>query len=156
MKLTARASVDIPKPADQVFDFATSCEGFPRFIWAYGPIPGITRAEMVAGQAPKAGAERHVHLTDGNVVKEQLLAYDRPSRHRYRWLHAPAFPNSLIFSAAEGDWRFTATSGGTRIDWDYHFELTSVFALLAAPLLLVFRLWMKRSLLRARSVLAAN
>lgn len=156
MKLTARASVEIPKPIDLVFDLATSCEGFPRFIWAYGPIPGVKRAEMVGGQAPKASAERHIHMTDGNVVEEELLAYDRPSRHRYRWLKPPAFPFSLIVRTAEGDWRFTTTSGGTRIDWDYHFELTSIFALLGAPLLLVFRLWMQRALLRARTVLAAD
>ncbi|MFA5941340.1 MAG: SRPBCC family protein [Sinimarinibacterium sp.] len=157
MKLTARASVQIPESADRVFDFATSCEGFPRFIWAFGPIPGITRAEMIGGQSPKAGAERHIHMTDGNVVEEELLTYDRPSRHRYRWLKPPAFPFSLIFCAAEGDWRFTTANGGTRIDWDYSFELTSIFSLpLAAPLLLVFRRWMQRTLLRARTVLAAD
>ncbi len=156
MKLTARASVEIPKSAELVFDFATSCEGFPRFIWAFGPIPGITRAEMVGGQAPAAGVERHIHMTDGNVVEEELLTYDRPSRHRYRWLKPPAFPFSLIVRTAEGDWRFTATDGGTRIDWDYRFELTSVLALLGAPLILVFQHWMQRALLRARSVLTAD
>lgn len=157
MKLTARASVEIPKPVDQVFDFATSCEGFPRFIWAFGPIPGITRAEMVGGQAPKAGAERHIYTSDGNVVEEELLAYDRPSRHRYRWLKPPAFPFSLLVRTAEGDWRFTETSGGTRIDWDYSFELTSAFVLpFAPPFMFLFRRFMQRALLRARSVLAAD
>lgn len=157
MKLTARASVEIPKPVEQVFDFATSCEGFPRFIWAYGPIPGITRAEMVDMQTPQAGAKRHIYLTDGNVVEEELLAYDRPSRHRYRWLKPPAFPFSLIVRTAQGDWRFTATDAATRIDWEYSLELTSALALpLAAPLMLVFRRWMQRTLRRARTVLAAD
>ncbi|HSW12317.1 MAG TPA: SRPBCC family protein [Solimonas sp.] len=156
MKLTARASVEIPSPPEQVFDFATSCEGFPRFIWAYGPIPGIIRAEMRGGQPPQAGAERSIHMTDGNVIEEELLAYDRPSRHRYRWLKPPAFPFSLIVRTAEGDWRFTAANGGTRIDWDYSFELTSSFAWpFAALLMSIFRRWMQRTLLRARSVLAA-
>jgi len=157
VKLTTHASVEIPKPADRVFDFATSCEGFPRFIWALGPIPGISRAEMVGGQTAKAGAERRIHMTDGSVVEEELLAYDRPSRHRYRWLKPPAFPFSLIVRTGEGDWRFTAANGGTRIDWDYTFELTSAFALpLAAPLMIVFRRWMQRALLRACTVLAAD
>lgn len=156
MKLTARASVEIPSAPDRVFDFATSCEGFPRFIWPYGPIPGIVRAEMLRGQAPVAGAERHIHMTDGNVVEEELLAYDRPSRHRYRWLKPPAFPFSLIVRTAEGDWRFTPANGGTRIDWDYSFELTSVLAWpFAALLMMIFRRWMQRTLLRARTVLAA-
>jgi uncharacterized protein YndB with AHSA1/START domain len=157
MKLTEHASVEIPRPVEQVFDFATSCEGFPRFIWAFGPIPGITRAEMLGGLAPKAGAERHIHMTDGNVVEEELLAYDRPSRHSYRWLKPPAFPFSIIVRTAQGDWRFTAANGGTRIDWDYTFELTSPLALpLAAPLMMIFRRWMQRTLLRARTVLTAD
>lgn len=158
MRMTARASVQIPKAADQVFDLTTSCDGFPRFIWAYGPIPGITRAEMVGGRAPRTGAERHIHMTDGNVVEEELLVYDRPTRHRYRWLKPPAFPFSMIVRTAQGDWRFTSTTnGGTRIDWDYSFELTSALALpLAAPLMIIFRRWMRRTLLRARTVLAAD
>lgn len=157
MKLATHASVEIPSPADRVFDFATSCEGFPQFIWAYGPIPGITRAEIVGAQPPQAGVERHIHMTDGNVVEEELLTYERPSQHRYRWLKPPAFPFSLIVRTGEGDWRFTATNGGTRIDWTYSFELTSALAWpLAAPLMIVFRRWMQRALLRARTVLAAD
>lgn len=157
MKLTARAWVEIPRDAGRVFDFTTSCEGFPRFIWAFGPIPGITRAEMVGGQPPKAGAERRIHMTDGDVIEEELLAYDRPSRHRYRWLKPPAFPFSLLVRNAEGDWRFTAANGGTRIEWDYTFELTSALVLpFAAPLMMVFRSWMRRTLLRARTVLEGD
>lgn len=157
MKLTARASVEIPRPADRVFDFATSCEGFPRFIWAFGPIPRITRAEMVGGQSPEAGAQRHIHMTDGNVVEEELLAYDRPSRHHYRWLKPPAFPFSLIVRTAEGDWRFTTIKGATRIEWAYSFELTSVFVWpLSMPLIFIFRHWMHRTLERARTVLATD
>jgi uncharacterized protein YndB with AHSA1/START domain len=157
MKMTKRASVQIPQPAERVFDFATSCEGFPQFIWPLGPIPGITRAEMIGGRLPEAGAERHIHMTDGNVIEEELLAYDRPSRHRYHWLKPPAFPFSLIISTGEGDWHFTAADGGTRIDWDYTFELTSPVAWpIAAPLLFLFGHWMQRALLRARTVLAAD
>jgi uncharacterized protein YndB with AHSA1/START domain len=157
MRLSAHATVEIPRPAEAVFDFTTSCEGFPRFIGSFGPIPGIVRAEMLGAAAPKAGAERRIHMTDGSVVDEEVLAYDRPSRHRYRWLKPPAFPFSLIVRAGEGDWRFTPASGGTRIEWDYHFELTTPLAWpLAAALMFVFRRWMQRALLRARSVLTAS
>ena len=154
MKLSARAAVEIPRPVGEVFDFATSCQGFPRFIHALGPIPGIARAEMVGVPAPKAGAERRIHMTDGSVVAEEVLAYDRPSRHRYRWLEPPAFPFSLIVRGGEGDWRFTAAGGGTMVEWVYAFELTSPLAWpLAAAVVVVFRRWMQRALLRARSVL---
>ena len=48
------------RPAEAVFDFATSCEGFPRFLLAFGPIPGIVRAEMsgAAGAEGRARAPR--------------------------------------------------------------------------------------------------
>jgi len=155
VKLSAHASVEIPRPAAEVFDFASSCEGFPRFIGPYGPIPGIARAEMVNGAAPKAGAERRIHMTDGSVVAEEVLAYERPSRHRYRWLKPPAFPFSLVVRSGEGDWRFAPAGGGTRVDWHYSFELTSPLAWpFAAGLVLVFRRWMQSALLRARAVLA--
>jgi hypothetical protein len=60
MKLSARADVLIQRPIDEVFDFATSCQDFPRFIHPFGPIPGIARAEMWAsrgrGPAPSASS----------------------------------------------------------------------------------------------------
>ena len=157
MRLSAHADVEIPRPAEAVFDFATSCEGFPRFILPFGPIPGIARAEMLGAAEPKAGAERRIHMSDGSIVDEEVLAYDRPSRHRYRWLKPPAFPFSLIVRSGEGDWRFHAVSGGTRVEWDYAFELTSPLAWpLAAALMGIFRRWMQRALGRARSVLTAS
>ena len=157
MKLSAHAAVEIPRPVAEVFDFASSCEGLPRFIGSFGPIPGIARAEMVNGAAPKAGAERRIQMTDGSVVDEELIAYERPSRHRYRWLKPPAFPFSLVVRAGEGDWRFAPAGGGTRIDWDYTFELTSPLAWpFAAALMPVFRRWMQRALQRARAVLAPS
>ena len=75
----------------------------------------------------------------------------------YRWLKPPAFPFSLIVRHGEGDWHFSAANGGTRIDWEYTFELTSPLAWpLAAAVMLIFRRWMQRALLRARSVLTAS
>jgi hypothetical protein len=93
-------------------------------------------------------------MTDGSVVREEVLAWERPSRHRYRWLDPPAFPFSLLVRSGEGDWRFAPADGGTRIEWVYTFELTSpLVSPLAAALMPVFRRWMQRALLCARSVL---
>ena len=157
MNVSAHASVEIPRPAAEVFDLTTSCEDLPRFMHAFGPIPGVARAEMVGGAAPKTGTERRVHMTDGSVVGEELLAYERPTRHRYRWLEPPAFPFSLLVRSGEGDWRFSPTNGGTRIEWDYRFELTSPLVWpLALPVTFLFRRWMRGALLRARSLLAPS
>jgi hypothetical protein len=157
MKLSVQAAVEVPRSAEEVFDFATSCEGFPRFIHPLGPIPGIARAEMLGAAAPKPGAQRRIHMTDGSVVDEEVLAYDRPLRHRYRWLEPPAFPFSLIVRRGEGDWHFSRTGGGTRVEWDYHFDLTSPLVWpLAKALMAIFRRWMQQALLRARGVLAPS
>ena len=96
-------------------------------------------------------------MSDGRIVGEELLAYDRPARHRYRWLRPPAFPFSLLVSGGEGDWRFTGVNGGTRIEWDYTFELRSPLAWpVALALKAIFGRWMQRALLRPRTVLTSG
>jgi uncharacterized protein YndB with AHSA1/START domain len=157
MRLTNRAEIEIARPVEEVFDLAAACEGFPRFLLPFGPIPGVASAELVDAAAPKAGVRRDVHMTDGSTMREEILAFDRPSRHRYRWLNRPAPPFSWLVRAAEGDWTFTATPTGTRIVWLYHLEPTSPIALvLAAPIALLFRSWMQRGLARLPAALASS
>ena len=155
MKITARASVDVPRPIEEVFDFATACDGFPRFLFPLGPLPGIRSSRMLDAPAPKTGARREVVMTDSSRLEEELLAYDRPSRHRYRWLNRPARPFSWLVRGGEGDWSFTPTADGTRVIWLYTFEPTSaVTGVLARPLVWFFQRWMQRGLDRLRATLA--
>jgi len=154
MNVSARADIEIRRAADDVFDLAASCEGFPRFIHRLGPIPGVTHAELVDAAVPKSGVRRRISTTDGNVIEEELLAFERPSRHRYRWRNRPPLPFRLLVSGAEGDWSFAPIAGGTRIVWDYRFELTSPFVYpLAAVGMALFRRWMQRALARLSSLL---
>jgi hypothetical protein len=88
------------------------------------------------------------------VLDEEIVAFDRPHRHRYRWLNRPAPPFSYLVSGGEGDWTFTADGASTRIVWSYTFELTSPLVLpLMLPVRALFRRWMQRGLERIREEL---
>jgi hypothetical protein len=154
MEIATRTEQHVPLPPEAVFDRAVACETFPRILLPLGPIPGVARAEMVGGGEPKAGAQRRIELTDGSVMGEELLAFDRPRRHAYRWLDPPALPLSLLVRRGTGDWSFTPEAGGTRIAWSYRFELTSPLAWpLAALVALLFRRWMAQGLAELRTLL---
>jgi hypothetical protein len=155
VKLRARAEVHVPKPPEAVFDFATACETFPRILLPLGPVPGIAKAEMLGAGAPRAGARRRIGMTDGSTIDEEILAFDRPGLHRYRWLNRPAPPFSWLVRGGEAEWTFAPSQGGTRIVWTYAFELTTpLVAPLGAAVIAVFRRWMMRGLEGVRSALA--
>lgn len=157
MKVSMQAEFEVARPVEEVFDFATACDGFPLFLFPLGPIPGVASARMIDSPTPVAGARRDILMTDHATIQEELLAYDRPSRHRYRWLNRPAPPFSWLVRGGEGDWHFTAVPGGTRIVWLYHFELTSRLALVATPpLMFFFKRWMQRGLQRIPAAMSAG
>jgi hypothetical protein len=109
---------------------------------------------MVDAAALKPRARRRVAMTDGNVIEEELLVFERAVRHRYRWVNRPAAPFSLLVRGGEGDWIFARAGDGTRIVWTYEFKLTTPFVYpLAAAMLFFFRRWMEQGLARLGSLL---
>jgi uncharacterized protein YndB with AHSA1/START domain len=154
MAIEAHAEIEIPKPVDEVFALATSCAGFPRFLLRMGPIPAVASAVLVDAAEPKPGGRRRLVLGDGSTMEEEILAFDRPSRHRYRWGAPPAPPFSWLVRGAEGDWTFSPEGAGTRVRWTYRFEpASSLAALFARPVVLLFQRWMQRGLERLRELL---
>jgi hypothetical protein len=156
--IEARAQVQIAAPPEAVFDTGADYRAFARFIHAYGPIPGIVSAQMHGGAAPAAGVHRDVHISDRSTLEEVILAFDRPSRHSYRWVRPPAGPLALVVRVGEGDWLFEPVQGGraTRLIWTYSFELTSPLAYPAALVLrVVFARWMQKNLDRLRALIEA-
>src|SRR5262245_35546230 len=133
MQLGTRAEIEVARPVERIFDFAVACETFPRVLLPLGPLPGVSGAEMLDGAEPKPGARRRILLSDGSSVLEELLAFERPLRHCYRWVEPPRGALALLVRQGQGDWRFAPSARGTRIAWSYRFELTSA---LAAPLAL--------------------
>ncbi len=156
MRIAQSATVHVPRPIEEVFDFSVACETFPRVLRPLGPIAGVAKAEMIDAPAPRTGARRRIQMTDGSAIEEELVAFDRPTRHRYRWLNRPAPPFSWLVRGGEGDWTFAPSRGGTSIVWVYSFDLTTPLAYpLAAPFGLLFRRWMMRGLFRIRAALTA-
>ena len=155
MELKRHARYELPWPIEAVFDMAVDCQGLPRYLHALGPIPGVRRAHMVDDQPPAMGAKREVIFSDGSTMLEEILAFDRPTRHCYRWLKPPAPPFNRLVRSACSDVRFTPTAAGARVDWSYRFELTSPWispiALLAAMLM---QRWMQTGLQRLPEALA--
>ena len=155
MHVQIRASTEVPRPLEATFDFATAADGFAKVLRPVPPIPGVRGAEIVGGGEPKTGGRRVVHMTDGSTVYEELLAWERPKRHRYRWASKPAFPFSLLVRAGEGDWHFSPAGTGTRIDWTYRFELTTPLVYpLALLVTALFRRWMQAGLDAIRAELS--
>jgi hypothetical protein len=112
-----------------------------------GSIAGITKAEMINGAPLAAGARRRIELSDGAVIEEDVVAFDRPTRHTYRWNRGLRAPAKFLVHAGEGDWTFSDQDGGTRIDWTYTFELTTPVVYLAALVMRgQFQRWMDQQL----------
>jgi uncharacterized protein YndB with AHSA1/START domain len=159
MKLDARATVHVPRPPEQVFDFAVANQNLSRMLQRKGPIPGVTGAELIAegesgGTELRAGARRRVSMTYGSTLIEEVIALDRPQRHEYRWAHPPPPPFSLLIRGGHATWTFVPDRGGTRVDWLYTFELASPLALpLAAVAVALFKSWMGDGLARLRAAL---
>lgn len=152
MNISTSASIDIPHPRPEVFEFACDNATFERDLRPRGLIAGIDKAEMFEGHALEEGALRRISMTDGSVLTEHVLDYDPPSRHRYRWTEGVKPPFSFLVRSGTGCWDFSEIEGGTRVEWSYVFELKSA---LAYPLLLLvvplFRGWQKQGLEAIRS-----
>jgi hypothetical protein len=99
------------------------------------------------GQPLRTGARRLIEMSDGAILMEDIVAYERPSRHRYRWTQGLRPPAKFLVSAGEAEWIFTERGASTRIDWSYTFDLTTP---LVYPLALImvsqFRGWMVQQL----------
>ena len=129
MEVTAAASIEIAKPIDSVFDYAVTSENIPRVFVGYGPIPAVVSATVRGDGVMREGATRTIENSDGSVIDEAIIAFVRPTRQAYRLPGGFKKPFSFLVRSAEGNWAFSSTpSGGTRIDWDFRFELTSPIA----------------------------
>ena len=147
MHLDTRIELIVDYPPEQVFDLAGDYRNFPRTIAKTALVPGVVSAEPLPGSPERGlGSRRRLALTDGSFMEEEVIAFERPREHTYRWLKAPPMPIALIVRGAQGSWRFTPDPRGTRIEWSYRFELTSPLALpFALPLVAAFRAWMNNS-----------
>lgn len=156
MLLRTGASIELPLRPQEAFDLITGPDALARLpeVWlGYGPIPRIVKAEMVGGAPMRVGAVRRVWTADGSVTDEEIREHARPARHAYRLVAGLRPPLSFFVRWNEGDWTFTPTAEGTRIDWRYTWELTSplVFPVMGPLVLVFFRRAMEDCLARVKA-----
>lgn len=155
MNISTSASIVIPKPLEEVFDFCCRNETYEQHLRPRLPVAGVQSCELFDGHSLEAGGHRRVTLTDGSVLDEEILDYAPPSLHRYRWSKGLKGPFALLVRSGTGTWTFTAADGGTRVDWSYDFALKSALAYpLALPVMPLFRGWLKQSLRSIQTALS--
>ncbi len=152
MRLSTTQSMLVAAPPATVFDVVTDSAALTRAMRRHGPIPGVIRVEWPAGSRLAPGAVRHVTMTDGSILTERIEELDRPSLYRYELFAGIRPPLSLLVRSGTSTWRFERASSGTRIRWEFAFELTSRAAWPAASALLrlFFAPWMRRALVSIR------
>jgi hypothetical protein len=147
MQLRASATIEIARPREVVFDFSCACETYVKLFRPRGPIAGVAKAAMIDGAPLAAGARRRIELSDGAVLEEDVLAFDRPTRHTYRWDRGLRAPAKFLVRAGEGDWTFRDHGRGTLVVWSYTFELTTPVVYFAALIMRgQFQRWMEQQL----------
>lgn len=163
MKVSTATSIVIARPREEVFDLCTKADTPERFFRPLGPIAGVVKSEMHAGEVLKTGAHRTITMTDGVVLEEVILDYTRPARHQYRWVGGLKPPFSWLVRSGTGCWDFTEVEDGTRVEWKYVFELRSPLAYPATlPILALFNRWLVQGLnaiaadIARQSTIAAN
>jgi uncharacterized protein YndB with AHSA1/START domain len=157
MFLRAFATLVIPRPPEQVFDFVTAPDAVARTFHGHGPIPGAVRSELIGEQSMRVGSIRRVHNSDGSIVDEEILELERPRAQAYRLVSGLRPPLSWLVRTAAGRWTFTAVPSGTRVDWTFDFVLRSPLLWpFVLPLRSPFQKAMSQALAKTRELLGAS
>ncbi|HMJ11534.1 MAG TPA: SRPBCC family protein [Polyangiaceae bacterium] len=157
MQVHSQAEIIVPGTPEKTFDAAVAAGMLSRILHAWGVLPGVKSAEIEGGGPVRTGSRRRVTMSDGSIVVEEILAHDAPREHRYRWLTKPKQPVPLVIRSAEARWTFEPSGPGTRIVWNYTFELTSSLATVPGRLFaLLFERWMGQGLKRLRAVMSGE
>jgi hypothetical protein len=147
MEISAKRSIVVPRPQNEVFEFCTQNDTFERTLRPLGPIAGVAKVELRDGDIVQTGAHRTITLTDGSVLEEEVLDYTPPERHQYRWKKGLKPPFSWLVHSGTGCWEFSPVNGGTQIEWSYVFELRSSLAYpIAFPIIALFERWLAQGL----------
>lgn len=142
MRIHLSATRVIFAPSALVFALALDPERFPGVFRGFGPIPALRRITLYA--PPAVGSTRELESSDGSRLVERITALDPPHRHAYT-LSGLRPPLGWLVRGGQADWTFAPEAGGTRVQWDYDWELTSALAL---PIALPLLQWCMRAAMR--------
>lgn len=136
MTITVRAEVRVARPVEPVFALAAGrTANLARFFSGHKPlIPGIRSATLVGrDDPPVAGDLRDVALSDGTTIRERVLAFEPPRRHRYDMAKMNLLQR-VICTNMTSEWRFTEDGDGSRVTWEYAIEERGVAGRLLGPM----------------------
>ena len=152
MNLLATAEINISRSSIEVFEYLTTADTYAHIMLPLFPLAGIQSAELIDADAPAAGVQRRVQLTDGTVIVETIDEHEPRRIHRYSWGDGLKIPLSLLVTHAAASWNFTETANGTHVQWSYDFTISSPLVWpVAKPVFMRFQTWMHQSLERART-----
>ena len=134
--LKTSMSIDIARGPEQVFDFIIHLDSPAKTFRGYGPIPAVERTEVVGGGPLVEGAVCRIISNDGSAAERLITVVDRPTRHAYKLQGSFRAPISYLVKSGVGEWRFAPIAGGTRVVWEYAFDLTGLWAWPMAYLLM--------------------
>ena len=104
----ATASIDIPVPADQVWQLIGGFGSLPDWL------PYVPKSELGEG-----GRVRHLATPEGATIVERLITFDHPGRsYSYAILQAP-FPVTNYLSTLRV--REAHAGMGARVEWSGQF-----------------------------------
>lgn len=145
----------INAPLEKTFDAALTAD-IGSVFRSFGPIPAIQRVEPGTAWS-RVGDERTVYLADGSLLKEKLIALDRPRRFIYQgYGHTNAL--RFLVSHAFGTWNFDAVGEQTQLRWNYEYVPRSFMTapLVAAFVHGVFRGYMRNTLKNFKAFVEAK
>lgn len=151
MDIRTDATCEIEAPIDEVFELFLHMD-ITRVMKGYGPFPAITRLEGLEGEWKESGATRRVHLADGTSAHEELKTVDPPRQFTYLVTDNTS-PLGIMVRAIHGDFRFSKSGAGTRVEWTQTFDTKLPFVGLLLPVLkLGWARYLSAALVQAKSI----
>jgi membrane protease YdiL (CAAX protease family) len=152
---SARARIWIQRARSDVFDFVIAPQTIVKSWRGHGPIPATEHVDMDGPM--RAGALRTVTNSDGSIIEERIVALERPLVQEYRLERGFRFPFTALVRGAGGRWDFSDEDGGTRVSWQFHFDLTTPLVWPVVPFFRrPFERAMQEALERQRDILEAG
>lgn len=151
--ITTQIEIDINAPIEKVFDFTVAEDVLPKVLFRSGVIPGVVGTTILKNPSWDApGAQRIVHLDDGNTAVEEVTGFDRPGYFSYQSSNYSGFFGRFV-DLAKGEWWFEERDGKTHVIWKYSFKAKNGFGYFLLSRCLVphsFHRYMQKALNRIK------
>lgn len=136
MQIQTNAQVTVNAGIEAVFDASTDCQNLPKFFTGYKGIPAIVSAKTIDGLPLHEGSIRIVDNSDGSSIEEAIVSLKRPDTQEYKLVKGFKPPFSWLVRTASGKWSYETLEAGTRVTWNFYFEIPNILAYLIFSLVI--------------------